>query len=216
MRILITAGSTQVPIDQVRCISNIFKGKTGHHIANYMAERHDVTLVTSNDIPSKCKVIRYKTYDQLFEIMNEQIRSKYDVVIHSSAVSDYKVDKIMIPSGGPNSGSSLIEVDSSTKISSDSDEVYIKMVKTEKIISKIKSDWGFEGILVGFKLLVGVSDDKLLSVANNSLISNNANVIVANCLEWSTERAYIVSRNQTINVTRDNLPKNLLEQIEKI
>ena len=29
MKILVTAGNTQTPIDQVRCITNVFSGRTG-------------------------------------------------------------------------------------------------------------------------------------------------------------------------------------------
>ena len=32
---------------------------------------------------------------------------------------------------------------------------------TEKIVDKIKGDWGFKGQLVKFKLQVGISDDEL-------------------------------------------------------
>src|SRR5438034_5962598 len=46
MRILVTAGNTLVPIDRVRCITNIFTGRTGARIALHAQERgHDVTLL---------------------------------------------------------------------------------------------------------------------------------------------------------------------------
>jgi len=49
MNILVTAGNTQTPIDRVRCITNIFSGKTGTRIAAAGCERgHAVTLLTSH------------------------------------------------------------------------------------------------------------------------------------------------------------------------
>jgi phosphopantothenate-cysteine ligase/phosphopantothenoylcysteine decarboxylase/phosphopantothenate--cysteine ligase len=49
MKILVTAGNTQAPIDQVRCITNIFTGRTGTRIALEARERgHDVCLLTSH------------------------------------------------------------------------------------------------------------------------------------------------------------------------
>src|SRR5438552_19205091 len=49
MKILITAGNTQAPIDRVRCISNIFTGRTGATIALEARRRgHAVTLLTSH------------------------------------------------------------------------------------------------------------------------------------------------------------------------
>ena len=49
MKILVTAGNTQTPIDRVRCITNIFSGKTGAQIA-LEAHRHghSVVLLTSH------------------------------------------------------------------------------------------------------------------------------------------------------------------------
>ena len=47
--VLVTAGSTMVPIDKVRAITNIFNGRTGTNIALYFAQQGwNVTLVTSN------------------------------------------------------------------------------------------------------------------------------------------------------------------------
>src|SRR5260370_4679187 len=48
MNLLVTAGNTKVLIDRVRCITNIFTGRTGAAIALHAHERgHDVTLLTS-------------------------------------------------------------------------------------------------------------------------------------------------------------------------
>ena len=43
MRVLVTAGSTNVMVDKVRSISNIFKGRTGAEIAKYFAEHKPTT-----------------------------------------------------------------------------------------------------------------------------------------------------------------------------
>ena len=49
MKILVTAGNTQTVIDRVRCITNVFSGRTGAQIAAEAFERgHAVTLVTSH------------------------------------------------------------------------------------------------------------------------------------------------------------------------
>ena len=48
MNVLVTAGNTKVLIDRVRCLTNIFTGRTGTAIALHAHERgHDVTLLTS-------------------------------------------------------------------------------------------------------------------------------------------------------------------------
>jgi phosphopantothenate-cysteine ligase/phosphopantothenoylcysteine decarboxylase/phosphopantothenate--cysteine ligase len=49
MHILVTAGNTQAPIDDVRCITNIFTGHTGTRIALAAYSRgHSITLLTSH------------------------------------------------------------------------------------------------------------------------------------------------------------------------
>jgi len=46
-KVLITAGSTVAPIDQVREISNIFRGRTGAMIAEFLASKGvECTLIT--------------------------------------------------------------------------------------------------------------------------------------------------------------------------
>lgn len=59
MNLLVTAGNTQTLIDKVRCITNIFSGRTGSQIASHAYDRgHNVTLLTShpnvlNELPSQ-------------------------------------------------------------------------------------------------------------------------------------------------------------------
>ncbi|HVL11743.1 MAG TPA: phosphopantothenoylcysteine decarboxylase, partial [Gemmata sp.] len=49
MNVLVTAGNTQTPVDRVRCITNIFSGRTGGQIAARAYDRgHAVTLLTSH------------------------------------------------------------------------------------------------------------------------------------------------------------------------
>src|SRR5579864_3516521 len=84
MNILVTAGNTLVPIDKVRCISNIFTGRTGAAIAIHAHQRgHTVTLLTSHPevvtgmsgVPTKESVHArwnlhsYKTFDDLENLM---------------------------------------------------------------------------------------------------------------------------------------------------
>jgi phosphopantothenate---cysteine ligase (CTP) len=47
MNLLVTAGNTQTPIDRVRCITNIFTGRTGAQVALEAHRRgHAVTHLT--------------------------------------------------------------------------------------------------------------------------------------------------------------------------
>ena len=82
MKLLVTAGNTQTPIDRVRCITNIFSGRTGAAIAVAAHDRgHDVTLCTSHPevieaIPANrsrsatdWRVEKYRTFEDLESLL---------------------------------------------------------------------------------------------------------------------------------------------------
>lgn len=232
-RILVTAGSTIVRIDQVRVISNIFRGGTGTAIAKYFAERNqDVTILTSNPLllkgyrKAEIKSVYYDTFDSLELKMSEMIPydekkndpldrfwqqgKNYDVIIHSSAVSDYQVDGVFIE--GPDGR--LIELDRIKKISSKHKALFIKTVQTKKLVDQIRRPWGFNGILVKFKLEVEISDEELIEIAKESREASDADYIVANCLEWFGQRAYIIGRdNIPHKVSRRKLNEELYRRV---
>lgn len=218
MRVLVTAGSTKVPIDKVRVISNIFKGRTGTEIAKKFSERGcDVTLMTSN--PELAKpfgaietVIPYLSYRELFELMEARIKfGGYDVVIHSAAVSDYEVSGMFIEGGDGR----LVELDNSKKISSKHKDLFMKLSPTKKIIDEIRSNWGFDGVLVKFKLEVGVSNEELIKIAKRSRKESKADIIIANCLEWSDKSAFIIGGKDVCEVERGILPVMLYKCVEE-
>jgi len=220
MRILITGGHTEVPIDKVRSITNIFKGKTGYDLAQHFLDKKNyIHLISNKNITEKLMdneiywhldyvCSSYRTYDELYTIMEQSIKTeRYDVIIHSAAVSDYKVDGVV--------GGNLVQIDNSAKISSDHDVLYLKLVKTEKIIDKIR-EWGFKGTLVKFKLQVGISDEELIEIAEKSRVASGADIIVANCLEWAKDRAIILADGINKPVCRNWLPRELEKVIKKV
>lgn len=241
MKILITAGSTQVMIDKVRAITNIFHGRTGTEIARYFFDAttkkegedpefcHEVTLITSSphlfldgenlredeDAPGvyrcvlgrKVRVLKFKTFDELAALMETEIRTgNYDVVIHSAAVSDYQVDGAF----EWRVGGHLERICSDAKISSKHHEIFLRCVPTFKIVDKIRREWGFWGKLVKFKLEVDKSDEELIEIVERSRAVSDADLIVANCLEWARERAFIIDREGKVkSVSREQLPEAL-------
>jgi phosphopantothenate---cysteine ligase (CTP) len=222
MKVLVTAGNTSVPIDQVREITNIFHGKTGANIALYFsAKGWDVDLLTSNPNMEKAtygitglNVSYYHTFDDLKAMMENMITfGTYDAIIHSAAVSDYTVAGVYTEE---EDSDQLEPVDSSTKIGSDFPELYLKMVPTPKLISKIRTDWGFEGKLVMFKLQVGIDDTELIDIATKSMVKNDADYIVANTLEHHNDYAYVISAIPSVStkVDRKELPKKLFEELD--
>ena len=208
--VLITAGSTAVPIDQVRELSNIFRGRTGAMIADYFVSQGvNCTLVTSAKPTNSrdLKVIGFRTFDDLKDIVEAEIKNgDYDAIIHSAAVSDYRVSRVL--------DRDLKPINASTKVSSSHSKLYLELESNIKIVDQIRTPWGFKGKLVKFKLQVGISDEELKLIAFKSMIVSQADFIVANCLEWCRERAYIMGADESLaNVQRNDLPAELFRRL---
>jgi phosphopantothenoylcysteine synthetase/decarboxylase len=235
MNMLVTAGNTLVPIDRVRCITNIFTGRTGAGIARCTWERgHTVTLLTSQPevaeapVSERWAMLRYSTFADLRDLMAELVRGGgLDVVIHCAAVSDYLAGGIYSPAEGTHfrsesgrwesedaAGPMLIDR-AAGKVKSDEPELWLRLVRAPKLIDCIRRDWGFRGLLVKFKLEVGVSDEQLLAIAERSRIHSGADLMVANTLEGASEWAFLGPLDGTYRrVERRELAERLLTALE--
>jgi phosphopantothenate---cysteine ligase (CTP) len=240
MNLLVTAGNTLTPIDRVRGITNIFTGRTGTRIALRAHERgHVVTLLTSHPevVPDLCggpppserwSIRVYKTFDDLHHLMAEIISGGgVDAVVHCAAVSDYQPAGIFAPAPGTrfrddgrwesdNAAPALVDR-AAAKVKSDEAELWLRLVRTPKLIDLIRKDWRFRGILVKFKLEVGLSDEQLQEVAECSRRQSNADLMVANTLEGSNAWAYlgpVDGRYQ--RVARRELAARLLDAVEQL
>jgi len=238
MNILVTAGNTQVPIDRVRCITNRFTGKTGALIALEAFHRdHSVTLLTSNpsaasglkSIPEtpNWSVFPYQTFEDLQREMAAAVRSgSFHAVVHTAAVSDFLVrgvyglrdDTRFDERSGEWSGTPPELVDRATgKIKSDEPELWLRLVRAPKLIDCARSDWHFTGVLVKFKLEVGVSEEELLQVAEGSRQHSQADLMVANTLERAAEWALLGPLGGKYErVQREVMPRRLVEIIENL
>ncbi len=223
MNILVTAGNTQTPVDRVRCITNIFSGRTGAQIAARAFDRgHTVAFLTSHPevlaaFPSPrhrgepdFRVRTYRTFDDLDTAMAEEIRSgKFDVVIHAAAVSDYRVAGTFTQHNGQ------FKDVSSGKVKGSHPELWLKLVPTPKLVDKVRAEWGFAGVLVKFKLEVGLSDAELLEVAERARVHSRADLMAANTLEGMSDWALIgAGPGSYRKIPRDELADQLLDLVE--
>ncbi len=222
MRIFVTAGNTQVPIDRVRCITNIFTGRTGAAIALEAYRRcHRVALATSHPEvidavdpdPARWQCIPYRTFDHLHYLMTQQIGfGKPDAIVHCAAVADYLPAGIFATS---HSDTGLTMVDrSAPKVKSDEPELWLRLVRAPKLVDKIRTEWGYRGLLVKFKLEVGLNEDDLLASAEKSRQQSSADWMVANTLEGAKEWALLGNERGYNKVTRAALAGALLDVIE--
>ena len=235
MNVLVTAGNTQAPIDRVRCITNVFTGRTGTAIAIEAGRRgHRVTLLTSH--PQVVRAVaptldvgfmslqEYRTFEDLKGLMAALVPGgQFDVLIHAAAVSDYMVAGIYAPVAGttfdPKTGAwahgKMVDV-SAGKVKSHHPELWMRLTPTPKLADLVRSPWGFRGVFVKFKLEVGVNDAQLQEVAAKSRARSDADLIVANTLEGMDTNAWIGDREDGWErVARADLARRLIERVEK-
>ncbi len=240
MNFFVTAGNTQSMIDRVRCVTNIFSGRTGAAVARTAWGRgHTVTLATSHpdvlsefginprDPGERFTVVPYSTFDDLASIMQNQFRANaFDTVCHSAAVSDYLPAGSFTPDPGTYfnartnqwegmSGPPKLTLQEGGKIKSSEPELWLRLMRAPKLVDRIRQPWGFTGTLVKFKLEVGIGEQELVEVAEASRRQSNADFMVANTLDGASHWAYVGPiADRYERVTRRELPDRLILALE--
>ena len=226
MKVIITSGGTSESIDSVRAITNHSTGNLGKTLAEYFLEKGDqVTLVTTNRavkprIHPNLEIEIIESVSEL-EACLADIVPHHDALIHAMAVSDYRpvyMTDLAELSKTDNIADLLTKRNQESKISSQAETQVLFLEKTPKIISKIKV-WNPSIRLIGFKLLVDVLPEELIRVARESLVKNQADLIVANDLLEVTpagHRAWLVRENSQESVDgRIEIAQKLYEEIHK-
>ncbi|HPT07735.1 MAG TPA: phosphopantothenoylcysteine decarboxylase [Candidatus Omnitrophota bacterium] len=187
-RVLITAGPTWVPIDDVRVISNTATGETGLFLAKEARQRKaHVTLLLGQGAVHEKRIrgVAFKPFcyfDDLQSSLRKILKqSRFDVVIQAAAVSDYKVRKV-----------------SRHKISSHKKRLRLELIPTPKLISLVKEIQPCT-ILVGFKYEQGLSARALIHEARILMRSSCAHLVVANTRKKGMYSAYIIGNNGFIS-----------------
>ncbi|WP_173212548.1 MULTISPECIES: phosphopantothenate--cysteine ligase [unclassified Streptococcus] len=225
MKILVTSGGTSEAIDSVRSITNHSTGRLGKIITEtLLAAGHEVCLITTKralkpEAHPNLSILEINNTKDLLLEMQERV-ADYQVLIHSMAVSDYTpvymtgLEEVQASS---NLEEFLSKQNHQAKISSTDEVQVLFLKKTPKIISLVK-EWNPAIHLIGFKLLVDVSENHLIDTARNSLINNQADLIIANDqtqISTDKHRAIFVEKNQLQVVqSKEEIAKLLLEKIQ--
>jgi phosphopantothenoylcysteine synthetase/decarboxylase len=242
MNILVTAGNTQILIDKVRCLTNVFTGRTGTRIAlDAHVRGHTVTLLTSHPEvvaelnggapPSKRWSVRpFRTFEDLMGLMKEAFTNgpPPDAFIHSAAVSDFTFAGAFGVTPGTHfdpkehtwqsdQGSPALLSRRGGKLKSDEPELWLRLVRAPKLIDRVRPDWGFRGVLVKFKLEVDVGEERLLEIAEESRRHSDADLIAANTLEGAASWAYLGPvAGRYDRLARRDLSTRLLDAVEQL
>lgn len=242
MNFLVTAGSTHVPVDRVRCVTNAHHGRAGAAVARTAWGRgHTVTLVTSRpdavleygmnprDPGERFSVLPYHTFDELTSILQNQLRvGAFDVVCHAASVSDFLSGGAFTPAPGTffsartgqweaRTGPPTLAEQKVGKINSAEPELWVRLVRAPKLVDRVRQPWGFGGLLVKFEIEAGLSEQELVDAAEASRQQSAADVIVANTVEGEAHWAYLGPVGDRYErVTRRELPDRLVLALEDL
>jgi len=222
MKVLITAGGTSEKIDSVRSITNHSSGRLGCLMAEEFLKKQvtvDYVTTASAQYPTKNKNLKLYKIDgtqDLADLLQTLLKkTSYDAVIHSMAVSDFapaqsfsqenfleKINHLIQEKKGPLDKSDLKQLTQASpttekKISSDTEQLYLVLEKTPKVIQLIKQIQPTT-LLVGFKLLVDVSKQTLVATAKASFEKNQADYVLANDLAKIKDKqhiGYLIDKN---------------------
>lgn len=234
MRILITSGGTTVPIDPVRHISNMSTGRFGSQIARQaLLAKNEVTYLVSSqgkspfayqadfyespDLEHHLDHIqelgafsyqyrahyheyRYHHFNEYAHLLKKLCeKEKPDIIILAAAVSDYLVSNY-----------------SDEKIRS-KENLTLHFETAPKLIHSVK-EWSPTSFVVGFKLLVNVSDEELVNAAMKSLMEHKLDLVVANDLasiKSGNHEIMIVERDSSSKKYTDNLAQHVIKRVLK-
>lgn len=238
MNIVITAGGTSEKIDNVRKITNSSTGKLGVLIANELINKklneiNKIFYVCSSRAlrpnNEKIEIIEAESTSDLEKVVTHLLtNNKIDYFIHLMAVSDYTTNYVTnakllseeVKKNGNNIEKIIKEnanILNDTKISSYEDNLIVVLKPTPKIISIIKKI-SPKTFLVGFKLLDGVTKERLIDVAKKLRDKNDCDLVVANDLSSIRKGkhiAYIIDKqdNEITCFNKENIAKKLIEKI---
>lgn len=170
MNILITAGATREPIDDVRFLSNVSTGATGAALAEALAAAgHRVTLLRGEAAITARGVAHDETFSSAMDLsarLRRQLaRDAFDAVIMTAAVSDYRP-------ASPVTG----------KLPSAAEQMTLDLVRNPKILPLIKSLGPRPMGVIGFKLTSGADETKRHAAVAAQFAAGGVDAVVHNDL----------------------------------
>jgi phosphopantothenoylcysteine decarboxylase/phosphopantothenate--cysteine ligase len=201
-RVLVIAGATQEPIDDMRVVSNRSSGATGVALAREAwragadAElwAAHVEVALPDHVPTK----RFGSVEDLLALAPQA--KGFDAVLVPAALSDYAPE--------PREG----------KVPSDRGDLTLRLKALPKALDELRKHAA--GVLVPFKAEARVTEVELVERARASLRKRGAPFVVANLLsQVSAERARVLlvdERSATpVEGTKDEVARAVVERLAR-
>jgi len=160
-KVVVIAGATEEPLDDIRVITNRSSGETGLELAKAAHERGALVELwmgrSEVSIPDHIKTVRFSSFKDLEKLSKGK---RFDMVFFPAAVSDYT--PVKVPG----------------KMPSDKAKVTIQLNRNPKLIDKMRGK-----LVVGFKAQAKMSDEALVKEALALIKRSKCSLVVANKVE---------------------------------
>ncbi|MFP3090493.1 phosphopantothenoylcysteine synthase [Treponema sp. TIM-1] len=230
MNFLVTAGGTVEQIDSVRSITNSATGRLGSLIADELAGREETAGIwyicgktAARPQTPRAEILPIGDTATLeAEVRRVLAGRRIDGIIHTMAVSDYRVSALTTPrlmaesllAARENSAGGLPDregilrgiqqapvLDRGGKIDSGEQKLILILEPTVKVISLFRG-LAPKAVLVGFKLLHDVPHEALINTAYALLEKNHCDFVLANDdrdIHGDCHAAYLIDRDRRIS-----------------
>lgn len=190
--VVVTAGPTMEPIDDIRFVSNVSTGSFGHALATeYATMGYRVLLLASELVDGRFDVpdgIERQTFTSA-ESLRQRLLSvpATRLVLQAAAVADFTPSE---PVRG--------------KLSSDAPCLDIHQVPVPKILPMLRGHFGPDTTIVGFKLLSGAPHDELMEAAAKQIDIAKTDLCIANDLQDIGDKrtVYLVRGNGSVTTIK--------------
>ena len=180
MKVVVTAGPTYEPLDEVRRLTNFSTGKLGSELANFLTEHgHDVVLLVGyyaihRGALKARKVETFTTTSDLSARLEAFSTQGIGAVFHAAAVSDFTFGGVW----EQDQEGRLIQC-AERKISTRKGQLLAELKPTAKIIGNLRG-WFPQARLVGWKYELDGGRAQVIDVARQQLAKNGTNACVVN------------------------------------
>lgn len=146
------------------------------------------------------KVIRFSFFNELNYLLRNELKNKrYDIVIHSAAVSDYRPTR-----------------ERKNKLNSRNKKLILTLKQTPKIIDYLRKE-SPSSFLIGFKFEPQAAKRALIKQARFLIRRTHLDLVVANSRIKNNYAAYLVNAKDKYGpfLKKEELTKSLIGLIEK-
>ena len=202
MRVVITMGGTEEPIDPVRVVSNRSSGRMGLEIAKaFFLRDGDVSILhgrTSVPIPKVFKTIKTIDTKTMEEALQKNLVDAH-VLVMAAAESDF------------------VPIYSKKKIKRNGSRIDLHLKPNKDLLVSITKRWK-NGVVVGFTL---DEDDVLLETAYKKMEKKHCDIMIANTLDTiggENTRGYIITDKgeEWFETTKEELAWMITEKVKQL